>query len=398
MPTSKQRVKRETSLPKVTSSGRLKETEWTECGSSMVSECLPSSGNACPSVAKGSTTKAINGPAYRKSLNFFVPVFDANQRPLMPTKLPRALRWAKLGKATPFYRKGLLCVRLNVEPSARKTQDISVGVDPGSKEEGFTVKSASHTYWNFQAKAVTWVKDAVKTRREMRRGRRNRKTPCRRPHQVQGRKLPPSTKARWQWKLRILRWVDSLVPSTKKIVEDIKAKTKGKRRWDRSFSPLEVGKKWFYEKLESPELKRGYETKELRDALELKKNYNKRSRDFHAHCVDSWVLANSQVGGHTKPDNTSVIYLTPLRFHRRQLHKLQSAKGNVRRREGSTMSLGLKRGSLVKYPKYGLCYIGGTMNGRISLHSIFTSVRLCQNAKVEDCRFRTYLSWTTLCN
>lgn len=86
-----------------------------------------------------------------------VPVFDLNNRPLMPTKKSRAIAWVKSRKATPFYKKGVWCVRLNIEPSARNFQPICVGIDPGSKREGFTVKSSSHTYLNVQTHAVDWV-------------------------------------------------------------------------------------------------------------------------------------------------------------------------------------------------------------------------------------------------
>ena len=58
----------------------------------------------------------------------------------MPTTPQRASQWIKSGKATPFWKNGVFCVRLNVEPSTRYTQEIAVGVDPGSKKEGFTVK------------------------------------------------------------------------------------------------------------------------------------------------------------------------------------------------------------------------------------------------------------------
>src|SRR3989304_6382340 len=76
-----------------------------------------------------------------RRLIVFVPVVDSNQNPLMPTTPSRARKWIKSGKATPFWKKGVFCVRLNQEPSARNMQDIAVGVDPGSKREGFTVKS-----------------------------------------------------------------------------------------------------------------------------------------------------------------------------------------------------------------------------------------------------------------
>ena len=70
------------------------------------------------------------------------------------------------------------------------------------------------------------------------------------------------------------------------MVEDIKAKTKGKRRWDVSFSPLEVGKQWFYQqlaKLGQVVTRSGWETKHLRDALELKKTNKKTAEVFEAH-------------------------------------------------------------------------------------------------------------------
>src|SRR3954469_18229664 len=177
----------------------------------------------------------------------FVPVVDANQGPLMPTTPARARRWMESGKATGFFKKGVFCVRLNREPCSRETQDIAVGIDPGSKKEGLTVKSEAHTYLNINADAVTHVKEAVADRRDSRKVRRFRTTPCRRPRANRSRGgIPPSTKARWQWKLRLLNWLRRMFPITHVAVEDIKAETKGRRRWDVMFSPLEVGKQWFY--------------------------------------------------------------------------------------------------------------------------------------------------------
>ena len=66
----------------------------------------------------------------------FVPVVDRAQRPLMPTTGRRAARWIASRKATPFWRRGIFCVRLNVAPSGTARQPIAVGIDPGSKREG----------------------------------------------------------------------------------------------------------------------------------------------------------------------------------------------------------------------------------------------------------------------
>jgi hypothetical protein len=54
--------------------------------------------------------------------------------------------------------------------------------------------------------------------------------------------------------------------------------------------------------------------------------------------------------------------------------------------------MGLKRGSLVKHSKRGLCYIGGTSKGKISSHDM-SGKRLGQFFSVNDCKFLTYNSW-----
>jgi len=346
----------------------------------------------------------------------FVPVTDSNNRPLIPTKPSRARRWIRdggggawsrialcaSGKATPFWDHGVFCVRLNVEPSGRETQPIVVGIDSGSKREGLTVKSAAHTFLNIQATAVDWVKDHMETRRDMRRARRFRKTPCRANRRNRARGgIPPSTKARWQWKLRLPRiksGVARLYPIAAFVVEDVKAVTRGQRPWDVLFSPLQAGKEWLYgelRKIAPVHLKHGWETKALRDQAGLKKTRTKTAEVFAAHCVDSWVLANWYTGGHVQPDNTRLLCVTPLRFHRRQLHRLQPEKGGNRRPYGGTRSHGFKRGSLVKHPKLGLTYIGGWLEDRVSLHCVASGKRLTQQAKPSDCCFLSFNTWRT---
>jgi hypothetical protein len=98
----------------------------------------------------------------------------------------------------------------------------------------------------------------------------------------------------------------------------------------------------------------------MREQLGLKKSKNKLGSNFDSHCVDSWILANSWVGGHSEPENKNVMLISPIQLHLRQLHALQPSKGGIRKRQGSTRSLGLKRGSPVKHPKYGIVYVGGT--------------------------------------
>ena len=326
----------------------------------------------------------------------YVPVVGSNGKTLMPCHPARARELVRKGRAVRRFNKGMFCIKL-LDRREGNVQDVVVGIDPGSKKEGITIKSEAHTYLNIQADAVTWVRDAIETRRNMRKARRYRSTPCRKNRMNRKRSgIPPSTKARWQWKLRLCRWLSKLYPISAFVVEDIKAITNGKRRWDVSFSPLEVGKKWFYaelKKLAPIHLKQGWETKELRDAAGLKKSNNKMSNNFNAHCVDSWVLANRLVGGHIKPDNMRLLCIAPLRFHRRQLHRLQPEKGGIRKRYGSTRSLGFKRGSIVKHIKTGIAFIGGYTKSGLSLHNLKTGERICRSAQPEETQFITFNSW-----
>jgi RRXRR protein len=333
--------------------------------------------------------------------HLFVPVSDSQGEPLMPTTPARARRWIKSGKATAFWKGGIFGVRLNVEPASHVVQPIAVGIDPGSKREGYSVLSAAHTYLNIQAEARTGVKEAEKDSTRMRRTRRNRKTPCRRPrpnrHQSK-KKLPPSTRARWQWKLRLARFLCQLFPVSVFVVEDIKAATRGRRRWDQQFSPLEVGKHWFYAelgKLAPVVTRQGYETRALREQLGLKKTSKKLAEVWEAHCVDSWVLARAAVGGATAPDNTRLVCMAPFVWHHRQLHRFQPEKGSKRKPYGGTLSQGVKRGTLVKHPKWGKATVGGTMDGKLSLHHPATNKRLTQTARVADCTLITLLRWRT---
>lgn len=60
---------------------------------------------------------------------------------------------------------------------------------------------------------------------------------------------------------------------------------------------------------------------------------------------------------------------------------------------GGTLSLGLKRGTLVRHPAYGLAYVGGSMGGKLSLHGPQSGKRLTQGAKLADCHPIKLLRW-----
>ena len=318
----------------------------------------------------------------------FVPVKSKDGQQLMPTHAARARKLIKRGEATPYWDNGIYCVCLNKEPTDRETQDIVVGVDPGSKKEGFTLKSEKHTYLNVQADAHSKVGKKVEKRRELRRGRRSRKCPNRknRTNRNAGKtKLPAGTRARWDWKLRILEWLSKLYPVTHVCVEDIKARTiERAKKWNQSFSPLEVGKQWFYTEIRKRwELRtlQGWQTKEIRDRLGLKKVSKKLSETFDAHCVDSWCLAYHSIGGHPVPDNRSIFCIAPIPIKRRCLHREQEAKGRKRNRYGGTRCLNTVKNALVKHVKHGFLRVSGHQNGKLTLSEINSSKQVVLQAK-----------------
>jgi hypothetical protein len=330
---------------------------------------------------------------------FRTPVIDAEDKPLMPCTSARARLLLKTGKAFAKRSKlGIFYLQLNRTVDAAN-QPLVLGVDSGSKFEGFSVVGTKDTAVNIMSKATTWIKKAVEQRKIMRRGRRYRKTRRRESrfsNRVNRKHVPPSTKARWDTKLRIIQQLEKILPIQTVVVEDIKALTrKNGKQWNNSFSPLEVGKQYFYTQINKKLIvKSGIETKTLRDSIGLKKLTNKSKPVFETHCVDAWALAASETGA-KQPTTRSLYYIVPLRWNRRQLHMLQPSKGGVRRRQGGTISVGLKKGTLVKHSRYGFCFVGGSSNGKLSLHSVKDGERLTKNSKKEDCQVLTRIAFRT---
>jgi RRXRR protein len=321
----------------------------------------------------------------------------------MPCTTAKARHLLKEGKAKPRRNKlGLFYVQLCYEQEPAN-QSLVVGIDPGSKFEGFSVVGSRDTVTNLMVEAPDHVKCAVATRRSMRRARRFRK--WRRPKRFANRikrknRLPPSTRSRWEAKGRIVTHLKQIMPLTDAVVEDVQAVTRkgAGSKWNQTFSPVQVGKEHLYALLRemglAVHLREGWQTKELREQFGLKKSTNKAKTSFDSHAVDSWVLA-AWVSHAEKPTCRHLWYVVPARLHRRQLHRLQASRGGERKPYGGTRSLGLRRGTVVTHSKYGMCTVGGVDRKRqtISLHDYRTNKRLTQGAKIKDCRVLTWVAW-----
>jgi hypothetical protein len=332
-----------------------------------------------------------------------VPVVDVRGVPVMPCTPPKARALLKAGQARPKRNKlGLFYLQLSYE-QAPDNQLLVVGIDPGSKFEGFSVVGTKATVLNLMVEAPAHVKQAVKTRRTLRRARRSRlwRRPCRNQNRLAGQqRLPPSTRSRWEAKARIVRQLLAILPVTEVVVEDVHAATRPGtgRTWNAAFSPVQVGKAHLYSALQALgltlQLREGWQTQQLRAEYGLTKTSQKDHQTFSSHAVDAWVLAAS-VSGAEAPTCTRLGYVVPVRLHRRQLQRVQADHGGVRKPYGGTRSLGFRRGTLVRHPRYGLCTIGGCdrEQGRLSLHAYRTNRRLTQAARPADCQVRTVVAF-----
>src|SRR5260221_14175298 len=186
-----------------------------------------------------------------KSLIMRIPVVDTRGVTLMPCTPAKARHLFQSGKARPKRNKlGLFYVQLCYEQEP-DNQPLVVGVDPGSQFEGYSVVGTQDTVLNLMVEAPDHVKNVVEVRRTMRRARRERK--WRRPERFDNRlnrkkRIPPSTRSRWEAKARVIAQLKKILPLTDAVVEDVQAVTrKGKgSTWNGSFSPVQVGKEHLY--------------------------------------------------------------------------------------------------------------------------------------------------------
>lgn len=150
-------------------------------------------------------------------------VFVKNQRgePLMPCS-PRKARVllrdgkAKVANRTPFT------IQLTI-PAGNAKQDISLGVDAGSKTVGLSATTKDEVLFEAEVALRNDIVDLLATRRSLRRSRRNRKTRYRQPRFLNRKKpegwLAPSVQNKIDAHIKVVDMVHELLPIAKTIVE-----------------------------------------------------------------------------------------------------------------------------------------------------------------------------------
>lgn len=233
---------------------------------------------------------------------------------LMPMKASRVRRFIKAGKGKLRYNSKLNqhYLQLLVPPSDYNLKEVTLGIDPGSVFDGFSIVSGNKHLTNieliqrpkkvYKNGVVTnhnnSVSNAMLNRSSKRRLRRSKLRS--RPVRYDNRrtdKLTPTHRSNNEFRIWLINQLIKLYPISKVVIEDVKYNHyKG---GGNSFSNVEIGKSHFLRYLESKfkvEKVRGWVTKQLRINLlgyDPKRQgiKDKGILEFESHCLDSFVLA-----------------------------------------------------------------------------------------------------------
>lgn len=300
------------------------------------------------------------------------PVFVLSKQgePLTPTTPTKARKLLKAGVAKPVWSKfNAFGIHVLVDTGS-ETPDAALGVDNGTKFEGYSVIVGSENLLNVNLDLPDKKKIVKKLdeRRTLRRARRHRN--CRRrPAQFdnRGRKdfLAPSQAVIVGSRLKVIRELFRIYPINAAGFEDVRFNHAAKR-WGANFSTVEVGKariKAFFESHGARVFEyRGHETKELREKYGYRKTSVKSADKFTAHCSDSLALAVDVLLGAPLEPGPFLVVDDTYRPVRRKLHDTQSAKGGARDNYSKGTVFGYRKGLLVGTPR-GLGRLCGEYKG-----------------------------------
>ncbi len=320
-----------------------------------------------------------------------IPVVGVNGKPLMPTTPQRARKLIKDGLAEKHWNKlGQFYIQM-LRQVGTEIQPICLAVDPGSKWDGVAVVSKEVVLTSGMLVLPSRIVKKLEQRREMRRARRYRNTP-RRAKRFDNRRRPdgwiaPSQKAKVDFRIGAADELCKIYPISRFVVEDVRF-NHYKKRWGKHFSTVEIGKARYYQHLkEKGELVlcTGVETAKYREKFRLPKNSKKNSLTWDSHAVDAIAIGCAELSCENSYPPEFWVWKR-FEYTRRQLHRLEPDKGDIRRRYGGSWSIPpFRKGDVVQYQNR-LARVGGFMDG-LSLHRFsLTNKRFTQTAKLEECK------------
>ena len=151
-------------------------------------------------------------------------VISKNGQPLMPTENHAKVRVLLKSKKAKVIKTCPFTIQLAYD-STHYTQEITLGVDSGSKHIGLSATTKSKVLFESDVELRNDIVNLLSTRRQNRSARRNRKTRYRqarfenRVHSKQKGWLAPSIQNKVDSHLTVIRKVHKILPVTKIVVE-----------------------------------------------------------------------------------------------------------------------------------------------------------------------------------
>ena len=149
-------------------------------------------------------------------------VLNQNGQPIMPTSNHAKVRiLLKTGKAK-VIKRCPFTIQLQYS-STNYTQEVSLGVDAGSKHIGISATTENKVLYEADVELRNDIVNLISTRRQNRRTRRNHKTRYRKPRFDNRRRkdgwLAPSVKQKVDTHLTVVAKVHQILPISKIVVE-----------------------------------------------------------------------------------------------------------------------------------------------------------------------------------
>jgi len=282
-------------------------------------------------------------------------VLSCDGRPLTPTTPARARRLLKSGAARPVWSKfNTFGIQLTLR-ARLETPGGALGVDNGSKFEGYSVVVGRENVLNIKLDLPDKKKivEKLEERRRLRRARRYRN--CRRrPVRFDNRRrdgfLTPSQSVIVGSRLKVMRELFRIYPINLVGLEGV-GFNHATNRWGANFSTVEIGKARIKEFFKCQGARvyeyRGHETELLRRKYGYPKTRIKSADKFSAHCSDSLALAVDVLTGERVEPGLFLVVDDTYRPVRRKLHDTQPAKGGIREKCSRGTVLGFRKGLLI---------------------------------------------------
>ena len=174
-------------------------------------------------------------------------------KPLMPMKATRVKKFISSGKGRIRYDRKLKLyyLQLLVEPSGEETQEVVLGIDPGSTYDGISIVSKTYHHINIELiQRPKKGKNSIKAFKQRQSGNRRVRRSRLRHRKIRfdnrtSSKLSPTIKANVDFRKWIIIKLNLYYPISKVVIEDVRYNHYQNSNGD-SFSRVEQGKSELY--------------------------------------------------------------------------------------------------------------------------------------------------------